>query len=185
MARTPRDRNGYTLIELLTVVTIIGILAAMATPVLDTSRLQAEAAAQSLGTTLLNAQRTAVSRQHAVVVAFDVANHRIRIHQDANNNGVIDSRETVTFHSLEPPVRFGRGAAPARPIGANAVSFTRRQGDLAALTFYRNGSASEEGVFYLTARPDRANHTRAIEIDRGTGRISWLRYRSNAWTRDF
>ncbi|NIS32582.1 MAG: hypothetical protein GWO04_22640, partial [Actinobacteria bacterium] len=53
---------------------------------------------------------------------------------------------------LAEVVAFGRGSAPARPIGAAAVVLTRTQAGAPAITFHRDGSANEEGGFYLTSR---------------------------------
>ena len=66
---------------------------------------------QAAGSTLMAAQRQAVQEQHNVVVAFDVAGSRIRIHSDTNNNLLMDGAETVRYEPLGESVRFGRGGA--------------------------------------------------------------------------
>ena len=43
----------------------------------------------------------------ASLVAFDSASHRIRIHQDANNNGTIEAGEVNSFTPLADGVIFG------------------------------------------------------------------------------
>lgn len=64
------------------------------------------------------------------------------------------------------------------------------QGGLPALTFHRDGSASEEGGFYITSRRAQVvggypQDTRAVEVERATGRPSWYRAGINEWHRGF
>jgi prepilin-type N-terminal cleavage/methylation domain-containing protein len=179
------DRAGFTLIEAVMVVTIIGIVAGMAIPKAGYSTYLANSGARVLSTTLSYAQRQAISQQADIRVAFDVANNQIRVHEDRNNDNVIDQGERVGFTSLPEGVAFGRGAAAARPIGGSAVSFTRIQGTLPVLVFHRDGSASENGLVYLSTisglSTGRSADTRAIEIARATGRVSWYSFGTGQW----
>lgn len=189
----PRERlrDGFTLIELLVVLTIIGIIAGIAAPRLDPVEFRMNGAVNELGTTLLAAQREAVMRQHNVVVAFDSAGGRIRIHSDKNNNGVIDNGEAVRSVGLPEDIFFGLGGAPARPRGSDPISLEREQDGMPAITFHRNGSASEEGVLYLMSHRAKvlgsyyATDTHAVEIERSTGRASWYRYDGSQWQRRY
>jgi prepilin-type N-terminal cleavage/methylation domain-containing protein len=178
-------RAGFTLIEAVMVVTIIGIVAGMAIPKAGYSTYLANSGARVLSTTLSYAQRQAISQQADIRVAFDVANNQIRVHEDRNNDNVIDQGERVGFTSLPEGVAFGRGAAAARPIGGSAVSFTRIQGTLPVLVFHRDGSASENGLVYLSTisglSTGRSADTRAIEIARATGRVSWYSFGTGQW----
>jgi prepilin-type N-terminal cleavage/methylation domain-containing protein len=178
-------RAGFTLIETVMVVTIIGIVAGMAIPRAGYSTYLANSGARVLSTTLSYAQRQAISQQADIRVAFDVANNQIRVHEDRNNDNVIDLGERVGFTSLPEGVAFGRGAAAARPMGGGAVSFTRIQGTLPVLVFHRDGSASENGVIYLSTisglSTGRSADTRAIEIARATGRVSWYSFGTGQW----
>jgi prepilin-type N-terminal cleavage/methylation domain-containing protein len=178
-------RAGFTLIETVMVVTIIGIVAGMAIPKAGYSTYLANSGARVLSTTLSYAQRQAISQQADIRVAFDVANNQIRVHEDRNNDNVIDLGERVGFTSLPEGVAFGRGAAAARPMGGGAVSFTRIQGTLPVLVFHRDGSASENGIVYLSTisglSTGRSADTRAIEIARATGRVSWYSFGTGQW----
>jgi prepilin-type N-terminal cleavage/methylation domain-containing protein len=182
-ART--GRAGFTLIEAVMVVTIIGIVAGMAIPKAGYSTYLANSGARVLSTTLSYAQRQAISQQADIRVAFDVANKQIRVHEDRNNDNVIDQGERVGFTSLPEGVAFGRGAAAARPMGGGAVSFTRIQGGLPVLVFHRDGSASENGIVYLSTisglSTGRSADTRALEIARATGRVSWYSFGTGQW----
>jgi prepilin-type N-terminal cleavage/methylation domain-containing protein len=178
-------RAGFTLIEAVMVITIIGIVAGMAIPKAGYSTYLASSGARVLATTLAYAQRQAISQQSDIRVAFDVATNQIRIHEDRNDDNVIDQGERVGFTSLPEGVAFGRGAAAARPMGAATVSFTRMQGVLPVLVFRRDGTASENGVVYLSTiaglSTGRSTDTRAVEVTRATGRVSWFTYGTGSW----
>jgi prepilin-type N-terminal cleavage/methylation domain-containing protein len=185
-----RTVEGFTLTELLIVVTLIGLLAAIAAPYVDIGRYRSESAMQTVGTTLLAAQRLAVTRQHDVVVSFDAANSIIRVHQDANNNNVVDPGEIERFYSLGEQIAFGRAGVAQLPFGPGPITFTELRGGLPIVTFHRDGSASEAGGGYLYSQnPGRrglADHSvRAFQIERATGRTSWYRFTASGWTRGF
>jgi len=183
-------RSGFTLVELLVVLTMIGIVVTFALPRIDYTRMRVDSGYRQVGIKLLAAQRKAVLQQHAVVVAFDSVGGRLRLHDDRNNNGVIDSGEPIEYVMLEDGLVFGRGSTPAGPIGDAAITLNRKQGTLPAVTFHRSGSAGEFGGFYLTSGRSRASaryveDTRAFDIDRATGRVSLLQYAGGRWIRRF
>lgn len=182
--------RGVTLVELMIIMTLMGILAGIAAPFIDVAKYRSRAAVRELGSTLLAAQRLAVTRQHNVIVAFDVPNGRLRLHEDSNNNGLLDDGEAIRFVVLGEGIVFGRGGAPARPMGDGPVTFGGRQNDMPSVTFQRNGAASEAGGFYVTSTRDArtgtfAEDARAVEIERSTGRATWFRYTSSGWQREF
>lgn len=176
--------------EMLAALVVIGILTAVVAPQIQVTRFKMDGAARGSMTALLAAQRSAVKHQHDVVVAFDTLYREIRIHQDANNNGAVDTGERIRRVTMDDGVQFGRGAAPARTAFAGTVSFTETQGGYPALRFHRNGSASQEGTFYLTSvrsaqGSGHAEDTRAVQIDRATGRASWFYYDPPEWKQGF
>ena len=184
------SNGGFTLVEMVMVMVVIGIMVAMVAPKLDVTRYQVESAMQGIGTTLLAAQRLAVTRQYDVIVSFDVANNQLLIHEDANNDGVVGATEHVRKVLLGDKVVFGLGAAPARPMGAGPVTFVKNVGGLKAVVFHRGGSSSEQGGFYMTSQRAAtlggyASDTRAVEIERATGRATWWRYSAPSWIRGF
>ncbi len=185
-----RSRGGFTLIEVVIVAVVIGLLAVIALPNIDLSRYRIDNGMRSIGTGLQAAQRRAVTRQHDVIVLMDVTNQIIRVHEDVNNNQQQDTDELVRAIPMGDQVAIGQGSAPNHPIGAGPVTFTKRVAGVPAITFHRNGAASERGGLYLTsqraintgAHPD---DSRLLEIERATGRVSWWRYLDGSWRREF
>jgi len=183
-----RSTRAFTLTELLVVVVAIGILAAITVPEINSTRSRVDSAVRSLATTLHAAQREAITRQHDIVISFDQAQHRALVLYDENGNGMVDMGERVRSAPFDDAVVFGRGIAPARPIGAAAINFTRTVGGLPAVTFHRDGSASSGGGLYLTsaraqATAAYASDARSIELVRATGRAEWWRYTGQTWTK--
>jgi prepilin-type N-terminal cleavage/methylation domain-containing protein len=195
MTTSRRPPTGFTSLELLVVITIISIVAAIALSKVDLYRIQANSAAQAISTTMVVAQRESITRQHDIILTFDAAARTMRMTWDADNDGIADAGERTRVIPLDDRVMFGRGGAPARGIGANPINFNQLVGGVPALTFHRNGSASGVGGFYLTTTratdaaaggsTAHAGDTRAVEIVRATGRTEWFRYNGTSWIRGF
>lgn len=187
-----RRSAGFTLYELLFVMMILGVLVALARPHIDPQDHTVRNASQTVGSTLLMAQRLAVTGQHDVLVAFDTDAAMMRIHEDGDNDGEIDDSERVRHIEIDE-IAFARGPTPPHPvIGADATSFAGAPDGLPALRFQRDGSVAEEGGLYLTTlRAERtgsaqyAEDTRAVVVERATGRASWFRYHDAEWERVF
>lgn len=191
MRRTGRRRWGFTAIELMTTIVIIGALAAITLPRLDLERYDVENAAQGIGTTLLTAQREAVVRQHNVLVIFDTTAGTVRTVWDANNNELAESTEKSRAIQLPERVKVARpSSVPARPGAPDRMSTMLQVGSKPALVFTRSGSADRAAYLYVTTarsliNPAFAKHTRFIEVARATGRPNWWRYSGSAWSRSF
>jgi len=176
---------GFSLIEALIILTVIGILVGIAMPHVDVKRFRMNEAVREVASTLARAQYRAVLQQHDVIVSFEVGARRLRIHEDRNNDGRVQADEPVTYYALPEGVVFGRGPAPPLPMGLGPVTFRQRFGT-PYVTFHRNGSASETGGLYLTAvGAPEASDARAVEVERATGRASWYLYDGKAWKRGF
>ncbi len=177
-----------TLIEILIVVVMMGLVALFAIPRLDFTTYRVNGAVRGVAALIARAERQAVTSQYDVNVLFDVPNNAIKIHEDVNNDNVIQATERVRSYPLGEGVVFGTGGAPLRGIAA-PVSFTRTLNGMPELIFRRDGSASENGGFYLTSlaaqRATRPKDARTIEVTRATGRVDWYQYTGTAWTRKF
>jgi type II secretory pathway pseudopilin PulG len=162
---------------MLIVIVLIGILAGITATRLDWVRYRADSVARGVMAELSQAQRTAVSLQTDVRVAT-TATDRIRIHEDANNNGAMDSGERITYLVVEEGFTIGRGSMAALPAPASGTELT-------ALIFRRDGTASTSGAFYLRGPASDASchYCRAVEVTRATGRVVIYSLATGAWTR--
>lgn len=182
--------RGFSLPELLVVLLVVGLLSLLVIPNIEIVRYRMDGAARGAVAALVAAQRQAVVRQHDVIVAFDAANRRLRIHQDRDNDGSIGSTEPTRIVPFDDGVQFGRGGTPAL-FGTASVTFTETQDGMPVVRFIRTGSTSEEGGFYLTS--DRAlqdsgrypQDARAVEVERATGRVTWYYYDPDQWKKGF
>jgi prepilin-type N-terminal cleavage/methylation domain-containing protein len=179
------DRQAFTILELLVVIILIGIVAGWAVSRVDLAKFRADAAGRVVRGTLQQAQRLAILRQYDVSVSFDTAAQRLRVHEDVNNNGVMDPGERVRWHSIEEGVRFAGpplGVAGAA-VGALAGANIKLVADLPALVFRRDGSASSDAEVYVVGAANRPTSFRAVTVIQSTGRVDWYRYRDNGWAK--
>ena len=117
-----------------------------------------------------------------MVVAIDEDEEWMRIHLDANNDGLVQSQENTRVAQLGDGVMFGRAAGSLLSASTEVVTFSQKQGGFKALTFHRNGSASEMGLIYLTAQKGNlAKSNRAIEVVRSTAKVKCWSYKTGAW----
>ncbi|HVX38665.1 MAG TPA: type II secretion system protein [Gemmatimonadaceae bacterium] len=185
--RSKTLQAGFTLAETMIVLVISGLMITLAIPRLDTSKYKADAVAQIVRTTLQNAQRNAITRQHDIVVSFDTTTERIRLIWDANNDGQATPGERVTYYGLEngilftdPSVTGVSGTAIATPISGSNVA---KLNGLPTVTFHRDGSVSSDAEIYISVPARGPKIYRAVTLTQATGRVDWYRLNTttNKW----
>lgn len=180
--RQSRRTAGYTLLEVLIVMIMIAVLVAIASPRLDAPRYQVDGAIQMFRNALSQAQRTALLNQYDVLVIIDTVHQTLKVSEDANNDGIIESDEHSLSYPLTDGIRFvvpptGLDSAVSTPVVGSQLGSL---GGLPTITFRRDGAATSDLQLYIAtpATPDRIY--RALELVQSTGRNDWYLYNSTA-----
>ncbi len=187
MTHPSRQTEGFTLVEVLTVVALASIIMSIALPTIDVDRFRMNGEVRSLTMFVNTAQRTAIWKQHDVVLAFLTDRGEVRMHYDEDNDGQVDTGEETRTVRLSDEVVFNRGGATKLSSSEAFVTFTEKQDGHPSVTFRRNGSASQEGIVYITSlRGTRVSrfkhHARAIEIERATAQVSCWSFATESWS---
>lgn len=177
-------RRGFSMIEMVTTLIIMGIVAAMAIPKLDLSHMKSDAALRQVMTVFVQAQRTALSKQYNVIISIDVPNNRMRLIEDRNNSSTYDTGDRMYWMALEPGTKFV--ASPTALDGmSGTVTFLRPKtiDGYPSVIFKRNGAASSDGVVFFTSKATDPGSLRGIEITQSTGRTDPYKYTGSSWVR--
>ena len=132
-----RDQRGFTLVELIMTMVIVGILAAVVAPrFFDNNVFQSRGFADEVQATLRYAQKVAIAQRRVVCVVFNSAGnpHNVAlwvdttIPRDGNCDAelpspadgqpyVVSARGGVTFNTATPPVDFNfNGLGTPTPV---------------------------------------------------------------------
>ena len=181
-----RTARGFSVIELVIVVTLMGILAAFAMPRMRIESSQVDTAARTIGMSLMVAQREAASRQHNVLLIFDTNAHTVNTVWDANNDGVKGANEKSRPFLLPERVVLGRPSGVSALGSASAsIPVTLMSGGKPMLVLQRNGSVDRAVTFYLTTPQSMAGaaskEVRALVIARATARPEWYAWTGSTW----
>lgn len=183
MIRSRTRREGHTLIETVIVLTLMAILAGMAVPRLNYTSMRLDANVRVVRAVLQQAWRMSVQKQHDVLVSVDVAGGRMRIVEDANNDGQPTAGERVTWRPLEegavfdvPPAGLS-GAVSAAVVGTGVKTVT----SMPTVYFRRNGSTSGDAEFYLSTMYRGTREWRGVTVAQATGRTEWFRLAGGSW----
>jgi len=179
--------SGFTLIEMLMVLVVIGLLAGFAIPRLNLTRMKSDGAARLVRMLTMSAQRTSITRQSNTIVSFDLANSRIRVVEDYNNNDTLNTTDRVYWRAMPegvqfvtpPMARVSGGAAGSALVGSGL----RTVSAYSSVIFRRDGSASTDAELYFSARATVPTDFRAMTIARSTGRTDLFRWSGTAWVR--
>jgi prepilin-type N-terminal cleavage/methylation domain-containing protein len=177
------NRAGMTLLELMVVLAVLSVLSGIAITRLNTVGFKMDAAARVTHAAVQQAQRLALTRQFDVIVSFDRGTRRLRIAEDANNDGAIAPDERVRWRALEDSARFEDPPSAVDGGGAMAIDGDnlRDVDGMPSIIFRRSGSASSELAVYLGSKRGNADDYRAVQVSRATGRVEWFKYVGGQW----
>jgi prepilin-type N-terminal cleavage/methylation domain-containing protein len=153
-------RNGFTIIELMSVVVIMGVLAAMAIPTFVgmVPRLNLKSDARTNLNYLRTARSRAVSENSQYGVFFDISRNRLILFKDTNN-------PANTIYTAGQDSVMDSSAVLHRGIAYNSVTFTGN-----SVVFLSSGSASSSGSLIL--RQSATSKTYTINVLASTGRVT-------------
>jgi prepilin-type N-terminal cleavage/methylation domain-containing protein len=182
-----RDKKGFTMIELLIVIAIIGITAAVASPyIIDwIPTIRVNSAARDLVSEMQLARMKAVSERNNYVITFDTANNQYSIYDDGDNDGAEASElvKTVDVDTEHKGIQFGYVAGETKTSGGTILNSINFSFGGSSETFKPNGTASLDGSIYLIPTEDiagsRRDRQRAITVIQ-TGRVKLWKYDSGS-----
>jgi prepilin-type N-terminal cleavage/methylation domain-containing protein len=185
---TTKRGRGLTVIEMVMVIAVIGIMAAVAVPKFNINRYRADGAGR-LGLILLQeAQRNAITRQSNVIVSFDSAYSRLRVVQDYNNNDTINTGELIQYRKMADGARFATpnwsgavGADGASPTGAVTGSGITTISGFPTVIFRRDGSASGNVRIFITTNVGFRTEFRELIVTQSTGRADLYKFNGSTW----
>jgi prepilin-type N-terminal cleavage/methylation domain-containing protein len=186
---TPQDRGlraGFTLIEMMIVVSMIAIITAFTLPRIDYTEFRLDAGMRTMRVALQKGQSFAVSSQHQVLVGIDlVGKHKICVLEDADNNNAYTVGEHWTMYALQDGVEFGTPKVTTTWSGSltvtnainatTTVTFTCNPNDPATYTgivFRGDGAASSPAQVYITSVRGEAGDWRGVDLEQATGKAT-------------
>jgi type II secretory pathway pseudopilin PulG len=164
------------MIELVLVLTILGVVAGLAIPKLNLSAYRSNAAAQQIRSVFQTAQRTSLTRQHDVIISVDTIQGGLRIAEDKNNNGAIEVSEWKFWRPAGEGNRFA--VAPKRcppdstlvPTSSVVGSQLKTVDGMPSVIFHRDGSTSSNAELYVSSSNKGRTEMRCVTLTRSTGR---------------
>jgi prepilin-type N-terminal cleavage/methylation domain-containing protein len=180
-SNTDVGKHGFSLIELLIVLVIIGVVAGLTVPKLNLSTYRVEAIAQQVRSVFQTAQRTSLTRQFDVIISFDTVRSELRIGEDKDNSHSIDPGEVRVWRPTGqnegnifsiPPKKLDGTVATKSIVGSDLKSID----NFPSITFHRDGSASSDAEVYMSNASRGVMQYRAVTLTRSTGRTEMYRY---------
>ena len=178
---------GFTIIEMLVVMALIGVIMAIGLPRIDPNKYKADAAAVTLRSLLMQAQRDAIVRQHDLIVSIDTAKRRLILGYDKNDDGTIQMTERVRLQALPegdsyatPPAYLSEpGMQEYGGFRGNAI---KTISGYPSVVFRRDGSVSSALEIYTKTPRGKAADFRVVTVVQATGRTAFQRYIGGNWT---
>ena len=176
--RSIKRPAGFTMVEIIIVLVMMAVVMRMALPKLNLSQFRADAAAQQVRSVFQTAQRTSLTRQFDVIVSLDTTQFGLRIAEDANNDGIIESTE---WKFWRPTGEGNQFAVPPKGLNSPTVTSSvvgaqlKMVGGLKSVIFHRDGSTSTDAEIYVQSDYKGRSDYRCITVTRSTGRTELYR----------
>ena len=189
-----KHRRGYTLIEMMIVVTLIAIVTATAMPHIDYQAYRQDAAARTLKSAMQGAQAYAVSSQHNVFVDIDQPHALLYVVYDYNDNLQWDQSNSEHLIAVplqdgvtiaQPPSALPGVGTPTAGIGMTTpgtVAVAGKTTSTIGFTYRGDAAVSTDVQIYLNSKRGLSRDWRAISIIPSTGRVDWYKLVNNVWT---
>jgi prepilin-type N-terminal cleavage/methylation domain-containing protein len=184
-----RDNKGFTLIEMMVVVSLIGILMAIAIPSILSQRplWRVNGTAREMLTNMRMTQSKAIRSGYPHTITFlDTTNNYVIFADDGSGTGTIGdglqngTEPTIKTVSLGTSIKYGSiGGPPALLGGAinpDGINYPTR-GTAKSVIFRPDGTAESGTVyFYSELNPTTYQWQRAVEVVGNTGRVKVFTY---------
>ena len=178
-----KSMRGFTIVELMMAMAITAILLVIAIPNLIKWKEEHEinGQAQKVYFDMKLAQATAIQSNNNVLVTFDSVKNFYKVHDDTNNNGIEDSKETVKTVNLENNIEFGFNLG-LNDVDGNIVTSPIFFGGGNRVIFNSRGQSDNGGSIFLI-HMNRVGYTndrmRSIYLSQITGSVELLKYDLN------
>jgi prepilin-type N-terminal cleavage/methylation domain-containing protein len=181
-------KPGFTMIETLLVLVIIGVVAAIGLPKLDVYKYRSDATAVMIRSLMMQAQREAVVGQHDLIVSIDTTRHRLVLGFDKNNDGSIATSERIRTQALPDDSKFMTPTSPLGTPGLNSYGPIRAEkvttlSSLPSVIFRRDGSVNTTLELYTTSARNKAKDWRVTTVVQATGRTEYQRWNGASWVK--
>lgn len=179
-----RGRTGYTLVEMMMVVGLLGVLTSMAVLQMAASRpgMIGDAGMRVIMSELNSARENAIAQRRTMVITFGASSIRVTRNNFPVGTTILRDvplesglRFGILAGSSDTPDAFGNGAATS--FGGAATIMFNTDGALIDLT----GAPVNGSVFILF--PGLAQSYRAVTVLGATGRVRGYRWTGARWTR--
>lgn len=179
-------RRGFTLIEIMLVIALIGIFATWAVTRVNLGGFKMDAAARMLQNVIIGAQQTAITRSTDVTLRFDRQNSKVEVRFMEGGSQRVVTRPLPDGTGFFIPSVGTSGAASdfVGGPGAVAVGGTTFMRDV---TIAANGTVPRGDVFvYLGTSAARPQDQRALAVKGATMRTTLWSFNSLSWAvRDY